>query len=289
MDTEQLGLVLEADLAQGLQPAIIVAGCGTTGTTAFDSISGIAEAVEQIQFLERRPWIHVDAAMAGSAMLLPEMRHLWDGVEGSDSVSWNPHKWMGTILDCSLLYFKDPTHVIRVMSTNPSYLQNQSGSEDTANRATAENRPTEYKDWGVPLGRRFRALKLWFHVRLDGVEAIQDRLRRDLENARWLEQQISDHPDWELLAPVQLQTVCIRHRPSGADGSRLDGEELDAHTLAWVSSINESGAAYCTASVLDGRWMVRVSVGVEATERRHVEALWGQLQAAVIPTFSSAD
>jgi aromatic-L-amino-acid decarboxylase len=131
----------------------------------------------------------------------------------------------------------------------------------------------------VPLGRRFRALKLWYQLRIDGVEAIQARLRRDLDNARWLAERFRELPDWEVVAPVRLQTVCVRHVPPGFDDpSRAD--DLDAHTLAWVRAINTSGAAFLTPSMLDGRWMVRVSVGVESTERHHLERLVELMQEA---------
>ena len=156
-----------------------------------------------------------------------------------------------------------------VMSTTPSYL-----------RASTDAEVVQYKDWGIPLGRRFRALKLWFHLRLEGVEAIRARLRRDLENARWLAEQVAAEPGWRVLAPVALQTVCVRHEPEG-----LDGEALDAHTLAWLESVNATGRVFLGASELDGRWMVRVSIGAEATEREHVEELWGLLRehAAATP------
>jgi aromatic-L-amino-acid/L-tryptophan decarboxylase len=130
----------------------------------------------------------------------------------------------------------------------------------------------QYKDWGIPLGRRFRALKLWFHLRLDGVEAIRARLRRDLENARWFAAQVEAEPHWRVLVPVTLQTVCLRHEPPG-----LAGEALDAHTLAWAAAVNDGGHAFVTPALLDGRWMVRVSIGAEATERRDVERLWALL------------
>jgi aromatic-L-amino-acid decarboxylase len=184
---------------------------------------------------------------------------------------------MGTILDCSLLYVRDPEHLVRVMSTNPSYLRSTHPERD--------GEVTQYKDWGVPLGRRFRALKLWFHLRLDGVEAIRARLRRDLANARWLAEQVAAEPGWRVLAPVSLQTVCLRHEPEG-----LSGEELDAHTLRWAAAVNDSGRAFVTPSVLDGRWMVRVSVGAEATGREDVAALWELLQetAALAPAGSAA-
>jgi hypothetical protein len=160
-----LAKILEEDVAAGRRPAAVVVSVGTTGTTAVDPLAQIVPLARQYGM-----WVHVDAAMAGSALLLPEMRWLIDGVEGADSLSWNPHKWLGTVLDCSLLYVADPDHLIRVMSTNPSYL-----------RSAVDGEVTQYKDWGIPLGRRFRALKLWFHLRLDGAEAIRARLRRDLE------------------------------------------------------------------------------------------------------------
>jgi aromatic-L-amino-acid decarboxylase len=172
---------------------------------------------------------------------------------------------MGTILDTSLYYVRDVEHLVRVMSTNPSYL-----------RSNHDGEVTQYRDWGLPLGRRFRSLKLLFHLHLDGVEAIQERIRRDLTNARWLADQMAATDGWDVVAPVPLQTVCVRHHP-GAD---LEGEALDRHTLAWVDEINSSGDAYLTPSILDDRWMVRVSVGVESTERAHVERLWQRMQEA---------
>lgn len=260
MVPEALATAIEADLAAGRLPAAVVACVGTTGTTAIDPVADVVRIAQR-----HRMWVHVDAAMAGSALLLPEFRDRVPGLEGADSIAWNPHKWLGTILDCALLYVSDPEHLVRVMATNPSYLRN--ASDDVR---------TQYKDWGIPLGRRFRALKLWFHLRLDGVEPIRTRLRRDLANAAWLADQVAAEPGWRVLAPVTLQTVCVRHEPEtliGPDGAR-DGQALDAHTLAWVDALNASGQAFLTPSVLDGRWMVRVSIGAEATERADVEQLW---------------
>jgi aromatic-L-amino-acid decarboxylase len=130
-----------------------------------------------------------------------------------------------------------------------------------------------YKDWGIPLGRRFRALKIWFTLRDQGVEGLQARLRRDIANARWLEAQVRQTPGWELLAPVPLQTVCVRYNPG-----HLTPEQLDRHTQDWVTRINQSGRAFLTPAQLKGRWMVRVSIGAESTERSHVEALWNLMQ-----------
>jgi aromatic-L-amino-acid/L-tryptophan decarboxylase len=260
MRPEALKAAMAADVAAGRTPAAVVASVGTTGTTAVDPVREIVAVAA-----EHGAWVHVDAAMAGSALLLPEMRHLVDGVEGADSLGWNPHKWMGTILDCSLLYVRDPEHLVRVMSTNPSYL-----------RSGVDGNVVQYKDWGIPLGRRFRALKLWFHLRLDGAEAIRARLRRDLDNARWLAARVEAEPHWRVLAPVTLQTVCLRHEPPG-----LDAGALDAHTLSWAAAVNDGGRAFVTPAMLDGRWMVRVSIGAEATERADVDQLWALLRNAV--------
>jgi aromatic-L-amino-acid/L-tryptophan decarboxylase len=262
---DALEAAIQQDLAAGNVPAGIVCSVGTTGTTAMDPVAAIATVANK-----HKVWLHVDAAMAGSAMLLPECRHLWQGVEQADSLAWNPHKWMGTILDTALFYVRDVEHLERVMSTNPTYL-----------RSNADGEVTQYRDWGIPLGRRFRALKLWFHLRLDGIDAIRARLRRDLDNAQWFKAQVEAADNWEVLSPVQLQTVCIRHVPRDAQDKPLDGEALDQYTLAWVNRINASGAAFLSPSVLDERWMARVSIGVEGTGREHVERLWQLLQDSV--------
>jgi aromatic-L-amino-acid/L-tryptophan decarboxylase len=259
MRADLLELAIAEDLLQGKKPCAVVGAVGTTGTTAIDPVGDIVRIAA-----EHSMWVHVDAAMAGSAMLLPECRWMWEGVEGADSLSWNPHKWMGAAVDCSAYFVRDPEHLIRVMSTNPSYLQ-----------SAADGQVTQYRDWGIPLGRRFRSLKLWFQIRLDGMDSIRARLRRDLANAQWLREQIANTPDWEVLAPVPLQTLCVIHRPDG-----LSGDALDAHTLAWASRVNESGGAYVTPSILEGRWMVRISIGALTTERDDVARTWALLQDA---------
>ena len=151
------------------------------------------------------------------------------------------------------------------MSTNPSYLQTSQDKE-------AKN----YRDWGIPLGRRFRALKLWCLIRDQGVKGLQTRIRRDLNNAQWLKTQIECTPEWEILAPVLLQTICLRHIPAG-----LNDDQLDKHTLSWAARINDSGSAYLTPAILNGQWMVRISIGAEGTNRSNVKNLWETLQAAV--------
>ena len=257
MRADALEACVRRDIQAGFKPCAVVATTGSTGTTALDPIAKIAEVTGQ-----RGIWLHVDAAMAGSAMILPECRWMWQGVEQSDSLVINAHKWLGAAFDCSLYYVRDPQHLIRVMSTNPSYLQ-----------TSADAQVKNLRDWGIPLGRRFRALKLWFLIREQGVESLRARLRRDMANAQWLAEQVRATANWRLLAPVPLQTLCLRHEPKG-----LEGEALDRHTLAWAGRINRSGCAYLTPAMLDGRWMVRISIGAAPTERAHVEALWTLVQ-----------
>lgn len=259
MRADALDAAIADDLAAGCVPCAVVATTGTTATTAIDPIAPIAAIAKRNGL-----WLHVDSAMAGSAMILPECRWMWNGIEAADSLVLNPHKWLGAAFDCSLYYVRDPQHLIRVMSTNPSYLQSSVDAE-----------VKNLRDWGIPLGRRFRALKLWCLLRAEGVESLQARLRRDLANARWLEGEVKAAPHWKILAPVHLQTLCLRHEPPG-----LEGEALDLHTQGWAEAMNRSGKAYLTPAVLDGRWMVRVSIGALPTEREHVVALWDSMREA---------
>ena len=259
MRPDALARMIAEDRAAGRLPCAVVATLGSTATTAIDPLAQIA-AIARDEGL----WLHVDAAMAGTALMLPEFRHYASGLEAADSIVVNPHKWMGIAFDCSLYLVRDAEHLVRVMSTNPSYLQSA---------ADAEVRT--YRDWGLALGRRFRALKIWITLREQGAEAIRARLRRDLANAQWLAGEVDAAPDWRRLAPVPLQTVCVRHAPPG-----LQGEALDAHTRRWVQAINDSGAAFLTPATIDGRWMARVSIGAELTQAEHVAALWRTMQAA---------
>ncbi len=258
MRADALAEAVREDVRQGRRPCAVVATTGTTTSTALDPVGAIGEIAR-----EHGLWLHVDAAMAGSAMILPECRWMWEGIEAADSLVLNPHKWLGAAFDCSVYLVRDPEHLVRVMSTNPSYLT-----------TAVDSRVRNLRDWGIPLGRRFRALKLWCLIREQGVEGLRRRLRRDLDNARWLEAQVKAAPRWRVLAPVPLQTLCVRHEPPG-----LSGEALDRHTLAWADRINKSGAAYLTPAILDGRWMVRISIGAIPTEREHVAALWNRMRS----------
>jgi aromatic-L-amino-acid decarboxylase len=259
MSAQDLNESVQRDISAGAVPTAIVATTGTTTTTALDPIGAIAEIARAHEM-----WLHVDAAMAGSAMILPECQWMWEGVNGADSLVVNPHKWLGAAVDCSLYFVRDAEHLVRVMSTNPSYLQ-----------SAADGRVKNLRDWGLPLGRRFRALKLWLLIREQGVSGLQARIRRDLENAKWFVEEVSGAAHWRVLAPVPLQTVCVRHEPPG-----LAGNALDRHTIDWVERVNRSGEAYLTPALLDGRWMVRVSIGAAPTEREDVAALWELIRVA---------
>ncbi len=259
MRADALGEMIAEDLANGDLPCAIVATVGTTATTAIDPIAPVAEIARR-----HKIWLHVDAAMAGGAMILPECRSMWAGIESANSLVINAHKWLGAPFDCSVYYVRDPEHLMRVMSTNPSFLQ-----------SSVDGEVKNLRDWGIPLGRRFRALKLWFVIREQGVSGLQKRLRRDMANARWLADEVAATPGWRVVAPVPLQTVCVRHEPAG-----LGGEALDKHTTGWVEAVNRSGAAYLTPAVLDGRWMARVSIGALATEEADVAATWATMREA---------
>jgi len=257
---------IRADLANGLRPCAVAACVGGTATASIDPVREIAEVARRHGL-----WLHVDAAMAGSAMILPECRWMWDGIEGADSLVINAHKWLGAPFDCSLYYVRDEQHLLRVMSTNPSFLQ-----------SSVDGQVRNLRDTGIPLGRRFRALKLWFLIREQGVSGLRARLRRDIENARALAITVGDTPGWKVVAPVHLQTVCVRHEPEG-----LEGEALDAYTRAWAEAVNRSGEGYLTPAAVDGRWMVRVSVGASATERDDVDAIWNSIQRHAAATFAA--
>jgi aromatic-L-amino-acid decarboxylase len=259
MRVDALREAIARDRAEGLRPCAVVATSGTTNTTAFDPLDAIAEVAEREGL-----WLHVDAAMAGTAMIVPECRALWHGIERADSLVFNPHKWLGVGFDLSAYYCRDPQHLIRVMGTNPHVL-----------RTSRDGEVTNFRDWHIQLGRRFRALKLWFHVLDQGVEGIRARLRRDLGNAQWLAAEVAATPGWEIVAPVVLQTVCVRHVPAG-----LAEPAVSEHNLAIGRRINDAGRAYLTPSVIDGKQILRVAIGAERTEREHVAALWSELRDA---------
>lgn len=242
------------DVGDGLVPFIAVATVGTTSSLAIDPVPAVADVCEA-----NGMWLHVDAAMAGSASLLSELRpRLNAGLDRVDSWCFDPHKWLFTGFDCDVFYVADRRPLLDSLSVLPEYLRNA---------ATESGAVVDYRDWQVPLGRRFRALKLWFVLRRFGAAGLRARLRGHLELARWLAEQVDAHPSFERLAPVELSLVCFAH----ADG--------DERTEALLRRVNEGGRAFLTHTRLGGRYAIRVSIGQTSTERRHVEALWELLTA----------
>ena len=242
-----------ADVADGLVPTWVCSAVGTTGTTAVDPVRAIAELA-----LEHRMWHHIDAAYAGTAMLCPEVRHHQDGVELVDSYTFNPHKWMLTNFDCSVFWVADRTRLIEALSILPPYLRNA---------ASEGGEVIDYRDWHVPLGRRFRALKLWFVLRSYGAAGLQAYVRSHLAWAAALSERVDQDERFELVAATTFGLVSFRH---------LAGNEA---TSALAETVNASGWAYVTPSVVDDTVFIRVSIGSTWTERRHVDALWELLDA----------
>ena len=248
MSPEALSGAIAADRAAGLAPVFVGSTVGTTGVTAVDPVRAVGEIARA-----EGMWHHVDAAFSGTAMICPEFRHHQDGLELVDSYVFNPHKWMFTNFDCSAMYLADRRPMIDALSITPPYLRNQ---------ATEAGEVIDYRDWQVPLGRRFRALKLWFVLRSYGAERIRAKVREDIRLARWLTGQVETHPDLELVAPTTFSLVSFRHRGGDEETSRLAG------------GINSSGWAYVTPSILDDRPFIRVSIGQTSTQARHVHRLW---------------
>ncbi len=257
MRPEALDAAISADLAAGTRPICVIASLGTTGVGAMDPLRPIGEICRR-----NRVWLHVDAAWAGSALVLPEHRDMLDGIEHVDSFVFNPHKWMFTNFDCSAHFVRDPEALIRTLEILPEFLKTRERS-----------RVIDYRDWGVPLGRRFRALKLWFVLRAYGVRGIQDQIRAHVDLARELERSIAAAPDFELLAPRSLALLNFRYRPAV-----VPPEGLDALNARLLETLNDSGALYLTQNRVAGAFALRFSIGQTGTERRHVEAAWGAIQ-----------
>jgi aromatic-L-amino-acid decarboxylase len=257
---ERLAAALEADVAAGLVPACVVATAGTTSTSAFDPLGPISDLCRR-----HGAWLHVDGAYGGVAGLLPEKRHLLAGLEGADSFVVNPHKWLLTNFDCSAFYVRDPAHLVRVFSTSPEYL-----------KTAVDDRVVNFRDWGIPLGRRFRALKLWFVLRAYGAEGLRELLRGHVALAAGLAARLEAHDDFELLAPAPLGLVCFRCRPAGAAD---DDPRLDAWNARLLEAVNASGRVFLTSTRVRGRLALRASIGQRTTGARHVDECWRLLVA----------
>jgi aromatic-L-amino-acid decarboxylase len=256
MCPDSLRAAIDADVAAGMRPLAVVATVGTTSTTSIDPVAQIAEVTR-----ERNVWLHVDAAYAGSAAIVPEFRSMLDGVELADSLVLNPHKWMFVPMDLSVLFLRDESIVRRAFSLVPEYL------------TTPEAGAVNYMDYGLQLGRRFRALKLWFVLRHFGAEGIRERLRHHIALAQEFASWVREEPDWEVMAPHPFSVVCFCYAPPGLDEPAL--ETLNAEILR---AVNATGEIFLSHTKIDGRYAIRLAIGNLRTQRSDVEYAWNLLK-----------
>ncbi len=263
MQPVQLAAALARDRAQGLTPCFVVASVGTTSSNAIDPVAEIGRICQA-----QGVWLHVDAAMAGTAALCPEFRWIHDGLAWVDSYCFNPHKWMFTNFDCDCFWVADRAALIGALSILPEYLRNQ---------ATESGAVIDYRDWQVPLGRRFRALKLWFVIRHYGVEGLRHHIRQHVALAQTFAAWVQADPDFELAAPVPLNLVCFRHRGGDAFNQQL------------MDQLNHRGQLYLTHTRLHGKLTLRMSIGQTHTAARHVAKAWQAIRTQAESLSASAD
>ncbi|MCI0522439.1 MAG: pyridoxal-dependent decarboxylase [Bacteroidales bacterium] len=253
LDPAELRKAIETDLAAGHIPCCVVATIGTTGTTAIDPLRMIGEICS-----EKGVWLHVDAALGGTALLLPEMRWMADGIEYADSLVFNPHKWMFTNFDCSAYFVRDAASLIRTFDILPEYL-----------RTRTRGQVNDYRDWGVQLGRRFRALKLWAVIRTFGVDQLRAMIREHLRLAKMLAGMIGADREYRIMAPVHLNTVCFRWQPPD-----VTEDEADRLNEKLNHSLNDTGKIYLSHTRVEGRYILRMVTAQTTVEERHVAEAW---------------
>ena len=249
---DALAAAMAEDRAAEHTPCFVVANVGTTSSTALDPLPPIADLCA-----EHGAWLHVDAAHAGSALVCPELRWIVAGVERADSFCMNPHKWLFTNFDCDCFWVADREALVGALSVVPEYLRNP---------ASESGAVTDYRDWQVPLGRRFRSLKLWFVLRAYGAAGLRHHVREHVELTQGLAARLHDHPRLEVVAPHPLNLVCFRH---------LDG---DVATAGLLQALNATGRVLLTHTRLEDRYVIRVSIGAQTTEARHIDALWAMIE-----------
>ena len=252
MDAKKLREAVESDRAEGLHPFFVSATVGTTSSLAIDPLPEIGAICR-----EHGMWLHVDAAMAGSAAVCPEFRYIHEGLELADSYCFNPHKWMFTNFDCTAFFVRDRKVLIDSLSIVPEYLRNQ---------ASEAGAVVDYRDWHVPLGRRFRALKLWSVIRHYGVEGLQHHIRQHVALAQQFAAWVRSDERFEIVAPPSLNLVCFRLKSSDADNEQL------------LHALNRSGKLFMSHTKLAGHYTLRMSIGQTHTELRHVQAAWKLIQ-----------
>lgn len=261
MRADELREMLAEDQARGWVPACVVATVGTTSSTALDPVRAIGTVARDVG-----AFFHVDAAYGGAAAVAPEHRAILDGVELADSFVVNPHKWLLTNFDCSAYYVRDPDLLMRSFAALPEYL-----------KTVADSEVVNFRDWGIPLGRRFRALKLWFVLRSYGAEGLRALVREHIRLAALFAGWVDAALRWQRMAPVPLGLVCFRHVPAGM----TDGPELDAHNRRILEFLNASGEVFLTHTTLRGRFTIRLAVGQRTTEEHHVRRAWDLARSAV--------
>lgn len=246
------------DIEDGIKPICVIATLGTTGTTAIDPINNIAAICSKYNI-----WLHIDAAFAGTALVLPEYRWMIEGMENADSFVFNPHKWMFTNFDCSAYFVKDKSSLTRTFEILPEYLKTK-----------VDEQVNNYRDWGIPLGRRFRALKLWFVIRSYGVEGIKQRIKEHIEMAQALGKQMDKHSDFEQLVPLNFNMLCFRYHPKGIN----DENKLNTLNEQLINALNDSGKVYMTHTKVNGKYTLRMLVGQTYIQQRHVDMAWNLIQ-----------
>jgi len=256
MRSDLLHRQIEQDIADGFTPAFVCATAGTTSSTAFDPIAEIGKICAEFGI-----WLHVDAAMAGPAALCPEYRFIHEGIEFADSYTFNPHKWMLTNFDCSVFYVADRKILIDSLSILPEYLKN---------KATESGAVFDYRDWGIPLGRRFRAMKLWHVINYYGVEGLQQYIRENISHTQELKEWIETDDRFEIVAPVPLNLICFRHKSGDDFNERL------------LNELNASGNIYLTHTKLNGQYVIRFSIGQANTTLEHIKKSWTLIQDTVV-------
>lgn len=257
MIPSELEKAVAEDKERGLYPTCVIATLGTTSSTAVDPLASIGKICK-----EHGLWFHVDAAFAGTAAILPEKRWIMEGAEYADSFVFNPHKWMLTNFDCSAFFVKDPAFLIRTFEIHPEYL-----------KTGVDEEVKNFRDWGIQLGRRFRALKLWFVIRYYGVDGLQRIVREHIRLAQLFKGWVEDHPGFELMAPVPFSLVCFRLN----DGR--EEKELDKLNQELLERLNESGKIFMTQTTLKGKYVLRLAIGARMTEERHVREAWQHIEA----------
>jgi aromatic-L-amino-acid decarboxylase len=254
MKPDLLEQAILKDLETDMTPVCVIAALGTTGSTAVDPLFDIAAVCKKFNI-----WLHVDAAFAGSALLLPEFRWMIRGIEQVDSLVFNPHKWLFTNFDCSAYFVRDSETLINCFKLVPEYLKTQ-----------IPEHVNDYSNWGIQLGRRFRALKLWFVIRSFGVTGLQEKLRKQLSIAGELTTRIENHPDFDLLAPVVFNLICFRFHPAGLD----DQEKLNNMNEKLLLTLNSTGKIYISHTKLNGIYTLRMVTGQTHVELHHVLSAW---------------